>query len=187
MKVAIVLLFAASFCSCTTKLYNYKISLVKPEKSAVRSYENDTMSISFDFRNNGIMFSLFNKSEEGIKINWDELSMSINGKAQRVVHKETGTYNTTTVQPPTTVPPKTILEDVIIPTDYISYYYVSGHRNIKVNDIYPKYDYGNKQKRAEVMKMKGQKIVIFFPYYIKDIYFSKTFEFIIEDITTKKR
>jgi hypothetical protein len=66
--------------------------LERPQKSNALLYENDTKSISFDFTEKWINFKMYNKIEDGIRVNWDELSMSINGKAARVVHKETGAY-----------------------------------------------------------------------------------------------
>jgi hypothetical protein len=112
--------------------------------------------------------------------------MSINGKAQRIVHKETGTVRVTDVQPPTTIPPKTYLEDGLLPTDKIRYINNQGKRILIVSDLYPKYDYGSKKTRALIMGMKGERITIFFPYYIKNVYHSKIFDFLIEDIATKK-
>ena len=186
MKIFIPLLIISILGSCSSRVYTYSIVLEKPQKSNNLNFENDTMSISFDFIEKGITFKLYNKTEDGIKINWDELSMSVNGKAQRVLHKETGSYKITDVQPPTTIPPKTVLEDGIIPSDIVSYSNIGGRTIINLNALYPKYDYGDKRKRAEIMNMKGQKIVIFLPYYIRNIYHSKIFEFLITDIIAKK-
>ncbi len=80
-------------------------------------YENDTFSITYELQPEWVGFEIYNKSEEGLRIDWDEVSISLSGKAVRVVHKETGVIHTTEVQPPTTIPPKSKFEDVLIPTD----------------------------------------------------------------------
>ena len=85
------------------------------------------------------------------------MSMSINGKAQRIVHKETGTMRVTDVQPPTTIPPKTYLEDGLLPTNKIRYTNNQGKSILIVSDLYPKYDYGNKKTRALIMGIEGTK------------------------------
>lgn len=181
------LIVAFILASCTTRAYTYKILLERPQKSNALLYENDTMSISFDFTEKWINFKMYNKIEDGIRVNWDELSMSINGKAARVVHKETGAYKITEVQPPTTVPPKTFLDDAIVPTENVKFTTAMGGRSIvSINPIYPTQDYGNKKTKEKIMGRKGERITVFFPYYIKNVYYSKVFEFIIEDIIAKK-
>jgi hypothetical protein len=184
--VIIFAILGSTFLGCASNRYTYKIKLEQPYSSDKLLFENDTMSVSFEFEPKFISFKIFNKSEEGIRINWDELSMSINGKAQRVVHKETGTTKITDLQPPTTIPPKTILEDALLPTDKINYTNNQGRLTPILADIYPVYDYGNKKTRQKIMSMKGQRITIFFPYYIRNVFHSKVFNFIIEDITVKR-
>jgi hypothetical protein len=189
MKHLLFIVVSAFFLfSCSsTKYYSYKLMMERPVLSDRLVYENDTMSVTFKFVPSGIGFSIFNKlSNDGLRLNWDELSMSINGKAQRVVHKETGAYKINEVQPPTTIPPKTILEDQIVPSDNINYTYYAGSRLLTLKDVYPTTDGGNKKKRAEILKTKGQRITLFMPIYVHGIYTSNTFDFIIQDITESK-
>lgn len=171
------------FSSCTTsKRYIYQFRLEKPTQSQNLIFENDTFSISFSFNPKYIEFEIYNKSEDGIRINWDELSVSVQGEARRVIHYETGINRITDVQPPTTIPPKSKLTDGIIATNKIRWTSVSGRKEMIIPDTYPNKDYGRKKKRKEILDLKGQKVVIFFPYYIRNVFFSKTFEFLIADI-----
>jgi hypothetical protein len=185
LTLSVITLSVFLFSCSATKNYIYDIRLERPMPSKNLQFENDTFSISFTFNPKYIEFEMYNKLEDGIRINWDELSVSINGQAKRVVHYETGTDRVTETQPPTTIPPKSKLTDGLVATDKINYNYISGRRVISIPDTYPKTDYGNKKTRTKIMSMKGQKIVIYFPYYLRNIYQSKTFEFIIADIKTK--
>jgi hypothetical protein len=54
-----------------------------------------------------------------------------------------------------------------------------------IEEMYPKTDNGNKKVRSRIMSMKGEKIVVYLPYYLRNAYYSKTFEFLIEDISIK--
>ena len=172
--------------SCASYKYSYKVFLENPIKSNQLFYENDTLSASFKFSVKGLSLELYNKIDEGIRINWDELSVSENGNAKRIVHKETGMTKVNDLQPPTTIPPKTKLEDFIVASDNIRFANIYGKTTMIVKDVYPDYDYGNKKTRERILKLKGQRVTLFFPFYIKNIYYSKVFDFYIQDISFKK-
>jgi hypothetical protein len=90
------------------------------------------------------------------------------------------------LQPPTTVPPKSTLKDIIVPTENIRFVTSSGRTSMIISDTYPVYDYGNKSKGNQIMQLKGKRIVLYFPYYIRNNFYSKTFEFTITDIEKHK-
>lgn len=177
----VIVFFSAS---CTSKYYQYDIKMVQPPSERLY-FENDTMSISFEFRQKFIHIEVYNKLEDGIRINWDELSISDNGVAQRVVHYQTGVARINDVQPPTTIPPKSKLEDGLIPTNKIIP--GNGLNLVAFKDIYPLVDNGHKKTRKYALSKKGQKVVVFFPYYLKGVYHSKTFEFLIADVIQSKK
>ncbi|HWC53505.1 MAG TPA: hypothetical protein VG676_07990, partial [Chitinophagaceae bacterium] len=99
-KTLIILFIIFTFVSCTSKLYNYKTAMTYPVQNSDLIYENDTLKIGFKLNPKDILVNIRNKSETGIKINWDELSFSINAKTYRIVHKETGVIKINEVQPP---------------------------------------------------------------------------------------
>lgn len=175
--------------SCTTsKTYKYDLLLEKPATSENLVYESDTMQITFSFITEGIGFTLFNNlPNDGIRINWDELSMSTNGKAQRVVHKETGVVKLNDLQPPTTIPPKTMLEDVIIPREYLKVVYYAGNKMPVLANVYPTMDYGNKKTREKILSKRGQRVTFYMPFYIRGQYVSNSFEFTIRDVVEVKK
>ncbi len=189
MKTIITLLtiiILVASCS-TSRRYTYDIKMQKPVAADRLYFENDTFSISFTFKPNYAEFELYNKLQEGIRINWDEVSTSINGDAKRIVHYKTGADRITETQPPTTIPPSSKLIDAFITTDMaIRYRNVGGNRIPIYTNLYPTLDYGNKNKRKEILALKGQKQIIFLPYYIRNVFYSKTFEFIVADVKEKK-
>ncbi len=186
MKTLYSILLLITFSSCAPYKYQYLLSLDAPVSSNTLNYTNDTLSIGFNFTTKGLGFELYNRSKEGIRINWDELSISENGVAKRVVHKETGMTKINDLQPPTTVPPQSALKDIVVPTENIRFTTSSGRTSMIISDSYPIYDYGSKSKANQIMELKGKKIIFYFPYYIRNSFYSKTFEFTIFDIEKSK-
>jgi hypothetical protein len=186
MKLYLLLLCSLCFFSCAQYRYFYKINLDAPVQSSSLTYGNDTFSIVFDFTTKGLSFELFNRSNEGIKINWDEVSISENGVAKRVIHKETGMTKINDLQPPTTIPPQSSLKDFLVPSDNVKFYSSSGRTTMFVRDAYPIYDKGSKSTGKKIMQFKGSRFILYLPLYIRNNFSSKTYEFTIVDIERKK-
>lgn len=174
--VSVIFLFSCS------RSYTYNIQM---EEKGGLNYSDDTMDISFNFDPKFIYFELFNKSTEGIKINWDEVSISEGGNAKRVLHKETNSYNINDVQPPTTVPPKSRLKDAFIPSDNVKHVMSGGRRVVRIIQSRPSTDYGRKKYREKILAQKGERISIYLPYYVRNEFRSKTFDFVIKDVVSK--
>lgn len=184
-KIYLSMLPILLLTSCAIRKYTYQFKMTHPVESKRLDYENDTFSIVYDIDSKKINFTLYNKSEDGLKINWDEVSISLNGKAYRILHKETGTLKINDVQPPTTIPPKAVLEDFLVPSNSVRT--VSSYYSFTViYDIFPKYDKGSKKLRNEIMNFKGQRITIFFPFFIKGIYVSHYYDLMISDVVASR-
>lgn len=183
MKI-LLLLFCIAFSGCS-RYYNYKFRLDEPRPVKPLYYENDTMAISFRFTPSFLRFTIQNKISDGIKINWDEVSLSMARKTYRVIHKETGLTKTTDLQPPTTIPPRSQLTDVIVPTDFIRFSRVYGVYKPTYTGMFP--NSGTKKQGAAIMRRKGENIVLFIPFRIADKYVANTFYFTIEDIVPSKK
>lgn len=172
--------FTILFVSCAPQQLAYKFQLNQPAPSKSLYYENDSMSIDFAFNPTELQFTLNNKMNDGLKINWDEVSLSLDGKAKRIIHKETGMSKTTDLQPPTTIPPKSSLSDIIVPSDNVSFIKVYRNYTAQFRPMFP-----NEVKRKYVdryLSRKGEKIVLFMPLRIADQYVTQTFYFTIIDI-----
>lgn len=172
--------------SCASRYYIYDVSQTYPIQSKQLEYSNDTLFINFDLKPKFIEFNLLNRFNDGIKINWDEVSISINGKAKRIVHKETGVYKITDVQPPTTIPPKSSLKDMLIPSSNVKFVSSGGIPFTIVKYILPVQGTGKKQWDEVVKKYKGTKITVFLPVYIAGKYQSYYYDFMINDVTLSK-
>jgi hypothetical protein len=67
-------------------------------------------------------FAIENKTDSGIKINWDEISfISPDGRAFRVIHSWDRLIDRNNPQAPTVIPPKSRIVEMVIPSDNIHY------------------------------------------------------------------
>ena len=173
------------FTGCSTKFYNYKFRLDEPTPTTPLMYENDSVKVMFTFTPDLVGFTIYNKLADGIKINWDEVSLSIAGRAYRVIHKETGLTKTTDLQPPTTIPPRSRLVDAVVPTNYIRFAKSGNTFTLVYSGMFP--NYGTKKVCEKIMRRKGEKVILFIPFRIADKYVANTFYFTIEDIYPSKK
>lgn len=188
-KILYFLIIVLGLASCYSGgKVQYNFEMTHPKQSSELFYENDTMSISFSVKPDWIEFTMYNKLNDGIKISWDELSLSHNGKAYRIVHKETGITSINQVQPPTTIPPRTTLTDAFIRTDKISFGapgFMSTSPSVVIRNTFPQIYY-NKKEKAAIMKEKGLKMTLFMPYYVAGKYVSMYYDIYLKDIQTIK-
>lgn len=188
MNKLYILLLSIYLVSCVSSgKINYNFEMKHPTESKELFYENDTFSIAFDIKPDWIEFTLYNKLNDGIKISWDEVSISYNGKAQRVVHKETSMTGINDVQPPTTIPPRTKLVDALVMTDKVAYStpYFGNSRVPYIKNTFPQFYY-NKRDRAKALEQKGLKMTLFMPYYVAGKYVSMYYDLYLRDVTLTK-
>lgn len=178
---------AVLLSSCYSRYLVYDIEMIHPVKSKSLEYENDTFSIAYQVDYQKIHFTILNKIQDGIKINWDEVSFSINGQAMRAVHKATGVYKINDVQPPTTIPPKSTLTDYVLPSSHIQYINVSTRTYTIARNIIPVEARNKKSVALAINKYKGTKITVFLPVYIAGKYQSYYYDLLITDVRPSKK
>ena len=144
------------------------------------------MRIKFTLEPQLVKFRYDNKLNEGVRINWDEVSISIGGKSYRVVHKETGTYKVNEIQPTTSIPPRSYTIDGLIPSEKINYTRYGSGSTVTVAKIFPTIDYRDKQTAKQIMLLKGKSIIVYLPLYINNKFSNNSFEIKITDIVTTK-
>jgi hypothetical protein len=168
--------FSATLSSCKFgQVYTYDVRLERPTRSQNLSFENDTFSIAFTFGVDNISFQLYNKLDDAIRINWKDISASIDGDTKRVYRS---------IEPAIMVAPKSKITDYIQTADKITS--DTGTAPVaQVVHTYPIRDNNWEPDRKYILSLKGRRIVIYLPYYVKDVYYSKTFEFVIADIQPK--
>jgi hypothetical protein len=100
----------------------YIVSLKKPAAREDLSFEDDVLSIQWIFDKKMLGFVLRNKTDNPIKIDWNQISyIDIAGNAQKVIHKEVRLITRNDPLVPTLIPPTAKLEDMILPTANVQY------------------------------------------------------------------
>jgi hypothetical protein len=144
-------------------------------------YQNDTLSISFNFYSEGLMIDFYNKSHETIKINWDELRMTENETNKKIEHMIINGGEIIVYQPPSIISPESGYTDLVVYADNIYYLKEYGKEiKMKIKDMYPRE--GDKSTRDSIQKLKGQRITLLFPVEINNVSYSWVFNFLLEDI-----
>lgn len=181
-----LLLCAVTLFSCTTAhRYTYDIRLERPAPSQNLQFENDTISISFTFNYDCIDFELFNKLDDAIKINWKDLSVSIDGETQRVIPSNAYFVGFPGKELAIMVAPRSRIKDIIRTSDKTGLWDSTSSIQKATLNTFPDRDYGIASETKRILGLKGKKIVIYLPYFLKNEYYSKTFEFIIADVQAK--
>jgi len=102
--------------------YKWDFSLVQPTQSKALSYSDNSIDVSFIISETRITFSIQNKTDSGIKINWDDLSfVSPTGRASKIIHSGVKLIDRNSAQAPTTIPPKSRISDIVVPAENIQY------------------------------------------------------------------
>lgn len=103
----------------------YSFVMTKPVATKDLQFNDKALEISFVPGREGISFILRNKTQNPIKIDWNQVAyVDISGVSHKVIHAGVRYIERDKPQPASVVPPGAKLEDTIVPTDYISY--VSG-------------------------------------------------------------
>jgi hypothetical protein len=85
-------------------------------------YEDPIIKIDWDYASSQIGFELTNKSDQTMKILWDDAAyISMSNESGRVFHKGVKYIDRENSQPPTSVYKNTTLSDLISPTSYTRY------------------------------------------------------------------
>jgi len=101
---------------------SYEFSMLSPIESSSLSYSDSTLSIAFIVSKSEIAFRLENKSDQSITIDWNSTSyVDTKGSTRRVIHKGVRYSQRDQPMASTTIPPNANTEDIIHPTNRISY------------------------------------------------------------------
>jgi hypothetical protein len=97
----------------------YVFALVKPKESDRLALEDDSIRIAFAVVESQIQFSLQNKTESPIEINWDQSAfIDFSAQSHRVIHAGIKWNDREKPQAPAIVPPTARISDIIYPADY---------------------------------------------------------------------
>jgi hypothetical protein len=106
---------------------DYTFVLVKPAESESLVFEDENLKIAFEVSRKAINFSLTNKIDTALKIDWNQVSyVDVDGKAHKVFHTGVTYKDRDASLPPSIVPPTAKFEDMALPSDYSQWSDVGG-------------------------------------------------------------
>lgn len=146
--------------------YNWSFSLIQPTPSETLSYSDAFIKITFGIDNQIIGFEIQNKTDSGIKINWDDLSIIYpSGTFSRVICLGKKPMDKNSPQAPTVVPPNAKVQDALIPSENIY------RDNLDRNGVPPLFG------GDDILKWNNKDFRIYFPLEIKGSKKEYTFKF----------
>lgn len=150
----------------------YVLALTKPEESVKLAFEDGSIRIAFAVVESQIQFSLQNKTQSPIEINWDQSAfIDFSGQSHRVIHAGIKWNDREKSQAPTIVPPTARINDIVYPADYAEW---SGSDWLHKPVLPP----------AEVA-YKGQTFSVFMPLKISNEVKNYLFTIKVADVRTE--
>ena len=108
-----------------TVFISYNFNIVFPHHNDSMFFEDANIYTSFSITYQQISFSIKNKSQNPIKILWDESSMEVVNKSHKIIHNGIKYTDRENSMPPTTILPNHFLDDSALPVDNI--YFSEGY------------------------------------------------------------
>jgi len=201
---------------CNAKYFLSLSKVERPEKASQRYgsqkidtasmnkykfyFEDDLVKVLWSVSSDEIAFTVQNKTDHSIKIPWDDAAfIDENGSSHRVMHSGIKYNDRQQAQAPSIVVRKASLEDIVFPTDYVSWEeggrYTSG--KWKQRSFYPDYDYQNIYRSHEfnsfeefdkaVKSKVGKTFQVLLPLQIEDVINDYIFSFKVDSVFTSKR
>ena len=153
----------------------YNVSLKQSSRKNIPIFEDDNINIAWIFGKRQLSFILKNKTNSPIKIDWNQVSyIDVNSSAKKVIHSGVKYVNRNEHMSPTLVPPTAKIEDIIYPSDHISY--ISGrYGGWRERPMFPE---GEEAKMYE-----GESFSIFMPMEVNGEVKNYTFTFDIDEVS----
>lgn len=104
---------------------HYEFEMILPEENNQLSFEDSNIACLFEIGSKEIDFSITNKTKEPLKLIWDDASLGIFGRSNKVMHSGVKYIDRNNSYPPSTILPNTRLDDLVVPTDNV--YYSEGY------------------------------------------------------------
>lgn len=152
----------------------YNFILIKPKENRELSFDDNTIRILFSISKKQISFVLQNKTDQPIKIDWNQVSyVDVLGESHRVMHSGSRYIERDKPQAPTIIPPTARIQDIVFPTDYV--YYTSGkYGGWTEIPLFP--------EAPKAKLFKGKTISVFMPLDIGGVAKNYLFTFKIEGV-----
>ena len=156
-----------------------KIIKFKEEGKTKYSYEDELIKIVWVPLLTEFVFALENKSDNSIKIIWDEAAyVDENGYSGRVVHSGVKYKDRNNSQPPTVVVKNSKVDDMVVPTHNIYYENVGGWQ---IKPLFPNQATNQQELNALAQKYIGKTVKILLPLQIQETVNEYIFTFKIDN------
>jgi len=208
MAAGLFVLFAASSSSLSSAIASYNVGLGSVESPADAKaqfgetkvvtlteggttkyrYEDDYIDITWYVGMKQFNFTLKNKSNHTIKINWDDISyVDTKGQTGRVMHSGVKYTDRNNSQPSSTIPKGASLTDILLPTDNVSYTSPTKYTTGGWNESYliPCVYKDEQTLFANANNYVGKTMTILMPIMIENVQNDYTFTFTINELLTK--
>lgn len=159
----------------------YTFKMLKPKESDDLVFEDDALRIVFTLERHRFQFSLLNKTDGPMKLDWNQISyVDPNSGSHKVMHQGVRYIERDKALPPTVIPPSAKVDDVILPTDLVHHWQYGNTSGWKENPLFPK------PEKKEARALIGKTFSAFMPIEINSTTKNYNFVFQITDIVTEK-
>lgn len=186
MRTIILLLAVLTVGSCASrKVYygEYDLSLKSNIEGDIEGlkFSDDVVDISWWLSAKSMNFELYNKSDNPIKIIWDDvIYVDQDGKSNKTIHEGVMFINSHSSQPPTTIAGGSKVIDRIVPSDNL--YYVSGYNSgWREKSLLPSGYYKREGASIPGEKLIGKEIKVLIPIEMEGEVINYTFVFNIDN------
>lgn len=159
----------------------YTFKMLKPKESDDLAFEDDALRIAFTIDRHRFKFSLLNKTESPMKLDWNQISYVDPSNGSHKVMHDGGRYiERDKAIPPTVIPPSAKVDDFILPTDAVHYTQSGWNKGWNEEPLFPK------PEKKEARALIGKTFSAFMPIEINSTTKNYNFVFQITDIVTEK-
>ena len=153
----------------------YTFVLTKPKASSQLIYEDPFLKIEFSITQKQFGFILQNRTENPIKIDWNQVSyVDVLSESHKVMHSGVKYTDKGNPQTPTLIPPTAKLKDIVYPIDYVSYLPGPSGGLWTEAPLLP--------EAPEAKNLKGKSFSVFMPLEINGVVKNYLFSFNIADV-----
>lgn len=143
-------------------------------------YEDSVLKCVWVVGVDRLSFALKNKTENSMKIIWDEAAyIDQNGSTQKVMHSGVKYTDRNSSQPPSVIIRGAQIEDVVIPNDNV--YYISGqYGGWRVNPLFQNFAANQAELNTVSSQYVGKEIRVLLPIEIKGVTNDYIFNFKVD-------
>jgi hypothetical protein len=158
---------------------NSQISTFEDDGTSKSSFEDDMIKIIWFVLPGEFSFVLQNKTNNSIRIIWDEaVYVNENGFSGKVAHSDISYTEMNNSQPSTVVVKNTSVDDIIVPTKNI---YYSSYSGWNIEPLFREYASTQEELDETVKEKLGETVKILLPLQIEETVNEYMFSFKIEN------